>query len=186
MSIIREIRERSFLTQQALAERAGTSRTRLSAYENGRTHPELDTIVRIADAAGQELAVVPRGTRAIAVRIAEVGRAVAAGDTAWALRLVAELVSLIRRGHIGIDALDADPGSAGDSRWDALVGGVAEMLCGEHAHPTPGWASAPTRVLGDPWFVTSLRSLRPSVFVTTPAALAARGVFLSADSLGSV
>ena len=108
------------------------------------------------------------------------------GDPSWALRLVAELVSLVRRGRLDIRALDAEPGSTNDPRWDALIGGVVEMLCGENARPTPPWASAPGRVLPEFWFVTQVRSLWPSAFVATPAALAARGVFLSADSLESV
>jgi hypothetical protein len=50
----------------------------------------------------------------------------------------------------------------------------------------PGWASSPSRILDVPWFVSRLTSLWPYLFVTTPAPLAARGAFLSADSLVSV
>ena len=51
MTLLAEIRARSGLTQTELAQRAHTSRTRLSAYENERTAPELDTLERIAAAA---------------------------------------------------------------------------------------------------------------------------------------
>ena len=47
------------LTQAALAARSGTSRPTLSAYENGRKSPSLDTAERILAAAGFELAAVP-------------------------------------------------------------------------------------------------------------------------------
>lgn len=79
-----------------------------------------------------------------------------------------------------------DPGFVGDRRWDALIGGVAELLAAELDIPIPSWASGPGRFLDQVWFYTSLRSLWPYVLVTTPAALASRGVMLSADSLASV
>jgi transcriptional regulator with XRE-family HTH domain len=48
------------LSQQALARRAGTSRTALSAYEHGARSPTLDTAQRLLAAAGTALATVPR------------------------------------------------------------------------------------------------------------------------------
>jgi transcriptional regulator with XRE-family HTH domain len=186
MSLVLRLREASGLTQAALAERAGTSRSRLSAYENGRTYPELDTLERIAAAADHEVALRPRGSGVVAERVGEIRRALVDGDSFWALRLVAELADWIRLGQVSVKALEADPGLTGDRHWDALVGGVVEMVCTEKGHPTPAWASAPSRVVDGWWFVTNVRSVWPSVFVATPAALAARGVFLSAESLQSV
>ena len=186
MTLIREVRHRSGLTQAELAARAGTSRTRLSAYEHGRTDPGLDTLARIAAAAGVEVALDPAGTRRVHERVGAIAAALGAGDDRYALRLVAEFADWVRTGTVSAGALDADPGSTGDRRWDVLVGGVAEMLAQELAYPVPAWASAPSRFLAGWWFVTQLRSVRASVFVETPAALAARGVLLSASSLRSV
>ena len=47
------------LSQAALAERAGTSRPTLSAYERGRKSPTLETAARIVLAAGFDLAITP-------------------------------------------------------------------------------------------------------------------------------
>lgn len=47
------------LSQAALASRAGTSRPTLSAYENGRTSPTLQTAARILTAAGFNLTITP-------------------------------------------------------------------------------------------------------------------------------
>jgi transcriptional regulator with XRE-family HTH domain len=173
------------LTQADLAARAGTSRTRLSAYEHAHTDPGLETLERITKAAGLELAVVPAGTHRVGEQVARITATLTAGDERYALRLVAELADWVRTGTVSPAALDADPGSTGDQRWDAVIGGVAEMLARELAHAVPAWASAPSRFLNGWWFVTQLRSVRASVFVETPAALAARGVLLSASSLGS-
>lgn len=57
--LIERARERSGLTQAALAEAAGTSRTTLNAYERGRKFPTAATLERILVAAGFELAAVP-------------------------------------------------------------------------------------------------------------------------------
>ena len=186
VSFVAEIRSHVQLTQDELATRAGTSRSRLSAYENGRTAPELDTLERLAAAAGLELAVAPKGTGRLARQVGEISRAVAEDRTAHAVRLVAELVAWIRDDVVSPDSLAQEPPTTGDRRWDALLAGVAELLCHEAGRPVPGWASCPARSLDFPWFVTRLRSVRPAIYLDTPAPLAARGVLLSASSLQSV
>ncbi len=57
--ILSEARRRAGLSQDELAERAGTSRPTLSSYENGRRSPTLQTATRILAAAGYELAATP-------------------------------------------------------------------------------------------------------------------------------
>lgn len=183
---MREVRRRSGLGQAELAARAGTSRTRLSAYEHARTDPGLETMERIAAAAGFELAALPAGTRRVGDQVSKIGATLVAGDERYALRLVAELADWVRTGTVSWHALDADPGRTGDRRWDALVGGVTEMLAHEFARAVPAWASAPSRFIDGWWFVTQLRTVSASVLVETPPALAARGVLLSASSLRSV
>jgi transcriptional regulator with XRE-family HTH domain len=186
VTLLASLRQRSGLTQDELARRAGTSRTRLSAYEHGHTDPGLETVARIAAAAGAELAILPAGTARVAAQIDAIRVAITVGDAPFALRLVAEIVAWVRDGRIDVSALDHEPGSVGDPRWDAMLGGIAEMLTRELGSTVPPWASAPGRFLDAPWFVTSMRSVRAFVFVETPASLAARGVFLSAASFRSV
>lgn len=48
------------LSQRALADRAGTSRPTVSAYEHGHKSPTLHTVARLLDVAGFELEVRPR------------------------------------------------------------------------------------------------------------------------------
>jgi transcriptional regulator with XRE-family HTH domain len=50
--LLRTVRNRSGATLRVLAERAQTSHPTLSAYENGRKRPSLETVERIAQAAG--------------------------------------------------------------------------------------------------------------------------------------
>jgi transcriptional regulator with XRE-family HTH domain len=53
--LIRIARREAGLTQQALADRAGTSQAAVSAYESGRRSPSVDTLCRLLGAAGFEV-----------------------------------------------------------------------------------------------------------------------------------
>lgn len=51
-TLIHQVRSRSGLSLRDLARRAGTSHSTLSAYENGRKVPTVETLDRIVRAAG--------------------------------------------------------------------------------------------------------------------------------------
>lgn len=52
MEPVRALRERTALTQQALARAAGTSQPTIAAYEAGRKSPTVHTVQRLAGAVG--------------------------------------------------------------------------------------------------------------------------------------
>jgi transcriptional regulator with XRE-family HTH domain len=58
--LLEEARHKASLTQDQLAQQAHTSRTAVSAYENGRKKPTLDTAERLLNASGFELDMRPR------------------------------------------------------------------------------------------------------------------------------
>jgi transcriptional regulator with XRE-family HTH domain len=58
--LMRGARRAAGLSQAEFAERGGTSRPTLSAYEHGRKSPSLETFERLLTAAGLELEVRPR------------------------------------------------------------------------------------------------------------------------------
>jgi transcriptional regulator with XRE-family HTH domain len=60
--LLEEARHKAGLTQDQLAQQAHTSRTAVSAYENGRKKPTLDTAERLLSASGFELDMRPRIT----------------------------------------------------------------------------------------------------------------------------
>jgi transcriptional regulator with XRE-family HTH domain len=86
------------LTQDELARRAGTSRTTLSAYENGRKSPTVATFARLLSEAGYELAAQPKVmfTRQPAVR----GRWVWVPDHLPRLDMVFDLGSRADRARV--------------------------------------------------------------------------------------
>ncbi len=57
--LIAEARKRASLSQEELAERAGTSRTAVCAYEAGAKDPRAETVERLLDAAGYRLELAP-------------------------------------------------------------------------------------------------------------------------------
>ena len=57
--LLERVRRAAGLTQDELAQRAGTSRTAVSAYEHGRKSPTLATVTRLLAESGFELDVVP-------------------------------------------------------------------------------------------------------------------------------
>lgn len=60
--LLERVRRSAGFSQQELAERAHTSRTTLSAYENGRKSPSLSTVERLLAESGYELDARPRIT----------------------------------------------------------------------------------------------------------------------------
>lgn len=57
MSIVREMRESSGLTQSELAKAAGTSQSAVAAYESGAKVPSLRTLRRLARSSGHDVHV---------------------------------------------------------------------------------------------------------------------------------
>lgn len=58
--LVERARRAAGLTQSELARRAHTSRPTLSAYENGRKSPSLETLERVLGEAGFDVEAVPR------------------------------------------------------------------------------------------------------------------------------
>jgi transcriptional regulator with XRE-family HTH domain len=66
--LIREARKRAGLTQQELADRAGTSQSGVARWESGRTAVSLDAVLRLVRHCGfdLELMLLPRDDSDIA------------------------------------------------------------------------------------------------------------------------
>ena len=58
---IRDLRQQSHLTQDELAERLFVTRQTISNYENGRTRPDVDQILRLAEVFGADANAVLYG-----------------------------------------------------------------------------------------------------------------------------
>ncbi|GID26176.1 hypothetical protein [Paractinoplanes brasiliensis] len=74
-----------------------------------------------------------------------------------------------------------EPPLIGNEQWDVLLAAIAEHLAAQLDLAPPEWSRA--RVLGTPWFPSSLRSKRMEALVSAPAAFRKHGVYLSARDL---
>lgn len=54
---LKNARKEEHLTQQVLADRAGTKKSNISRMESGRYNPSLDFMVKVADCLGKELSI---------------------------------------------------------------------------------------------------------------------------------
>ena len=79
------------------------------------------------------------------------------------------------------DLLLEEPPMTGDTRWDVLLGALAEHLAAQLDRSPPDWARS--RVLATPWFPSSLPSKRMEALIWAPAAFRKHGVYLSARDL---
>ena len=72
---LRAARRRAGLSQEELAERAGTSHATVSAYENGRKQPAVETFGRLLAATGTRLLTRPAEWPVVQVSDAQLARA---------------------------------------------------------------------------------------------------------------
>ncbi len=109
-------------------------------------------------------------------------------EGSFGLRWVAQAITDCRRltDPGAIEEFFAEPGPTGDVRWDALIAGVAEREARRLGRPVPRWACQEDRILRSWWWLSPVPSLRAYTFTHTPPELAARGVFVSEESLESV
>jgi transcriptional regulator with XRE-family HTH domain len=58
--VLRQLRERAELSQEALAAKSGLDRTYISLLERGQRQPTLKTLARLAEALGMSLAALSK------------------------------------------------------------------------------------------------------------------------------
>src|SRR5665811_145493 len=110
MSVLRQARQGSGMTQADLAARAGMSRQMVGAIEAGRHLPRVDAALSLARALGVEVdALFPSPTKAVD---AVTGRPLPSG-------------SLVRIGWVGDRAVTAPAGTGADG-WDVADGVIED------------------------------------------------------------
>lgn len=188
---LREARAVAGLRQDDVAVRAEIDQSMVSLYERGRREPTWPTFVRLlaaADATAEARVVqLPgEGARLTVVGLAEYVRE--ARSDSRRRRLVLDFVGRyaasepVRR----VALLLAPPGPAGDQRWDALLGALAEHLAFHDATDAPNWCAERHRFLDRPWFWVDLASVRRRALVGAPTAFRRRNVWVERSDLERV
>ncbi len=149
----------------------------------------MTTLNRLVAAAGFSVAWALAPVESpVTVTVEAMARCLHAEEDAEALRLAADLATSLTSmapDTVAV-AIESDPGSTGDERWDALIGGLVERAAHCSGVRTPIWTASASRFLDRWWFLTPYSSVHASAMVETPAELANRGVFVHESSLRSV
>jgi y4mF family transcriptional regulator len=187
---VRAARRTRGWTQATLAERAGTSRQWVNAFEQGRERAELGMALRVVQAVGLSLGTAsapppdaPSHQLTARSLAREIRRELEDGDTTFALRLigqaVAELRGLDEAGEL--ESFLAAPPSTGDPRWDTLLAAVVARECRLRGLPIPRWTRVPP--LPRFWFPDDDPILNARTMQRTPLDLRNKGIWLDGRAL---
>ena len=181
------------LTQEELAEAAGTSQPTVAAYEAGRAEPRLSTLERLAEAAGHDLIVevrprVRRGAMPLTGVASDLRRVLDEEGEPAAWRRLLDFVDDFRGSTLaGKRWLMAEPpGATGSNRFDAAIAALVEFLCVEAGVDHPGWTDESGRFAEPWWFVSGLRGYEAMAFRDAPISFVRHGVFVNEGAFDRV
>ncbi|HUG85818.1 MAG TPA: helix-turn-helix domain-containing protein [Euzebya sp.] len=182
--LLRNARHAAGLSQQELAELAGTSQSAIATYEAGRREPTVPVLERMVRATGRELVLNTQPNPHL-FRLTDLAAQIAADDNEQRhLRLVFEFLrAAADDGHPLLLLVMAEPPPTGDRRFDALLAAVAEDLCLRDGLRPPAWSQSPDRTLDGFWWVSDLPSARTRALVHTPASYRRRGIMIDRADL---
>ncbi len=120
-AILRMCRAQAGLSQQALADAAGTSQPTVAAYEAGRVTPNVDTFTRLLEACHHTIDIVPEARAARWTRVEEKSLAI---HRQIASRLLSNPTITLKTARSNLSRLrDSDRGHATRllDEWSALL-----------------------------------------------------------------
>jgi hypothetical protein len=89
--------------------------------------------------------------------------------------------------EVGCDAVEEEPPTTGDLRWDALIAAAVDWVSSAHRWPAPAWTSGARWKLDAPgWVVSPYERLHPLIREQTPEEFARHGVYVDRASLQSI
>jgi len=182
--VLREARQGAGLSVRGLAASAGVAYSTVARIESGRLDPTTGMLARLLEASGCRLEL--GAVRVSVPRLADLVDAWAVDPLGqdrpdWT-RFRGFLDYLAEHPQqVGV-ALSAPPSPSGSGFMDALLAGIAERVCDDAGLPRPGWAR---RVPGVamPWISPGTPRMQAAARAGTPPQLAARNIFVRADSL---
>jgi transcriptional regulator with XRE-family HTH domain len=198
-AILRRLRRDNDLTQRDLAGKAGVPQSTIAEVEAGQREPSLTLLSRIAESAGQSIAIglVPL-QRHSAVATANTIKDRLCGDAGGglsldiredgALRAVIDLKDALRRSsREGFDALAGQaPGLVGNTRWDAFLAAIVEDEAARKAISPPVWTNDQKRFNRPFWYLSKNPRFHTWEIANSPGALIRHGVFAAEEELESV
>lgn len=187
------------MTQRDLAAKAGVPQSTIAEVEAGRREPSLTLLSKIAESAGQSIAIelTPlRRDSAVATAntmrdrlhgVAGEGLSVEIREDG-ALRAVIDLRDALQRSSSeGFEALTGQaPSLIGDTRWDAFLAAIVEEEAARKAISPPRWTNDPNRFHRPFWYLSKNPRFHTWEIANSPGALIRHGVFAAEEELESV
>lgn len=180
-AVLRRTRVEAGLSIRALASVAGVSASTISRIEAGTMDPTVGMLGRLLISAGARMDLTVRPVVHIAA-LSDAWHSSSRGDVINWTRLRAFTDYLAHNPLEGRSALRVMPEPSGSPLLDNLLAGIAETESDRLGIASPEW---PARVpaLIEPWVSPGTPRMQASARKTTPAALAARGLTVSASSI---
>lgn len=179
--LVASVRRESGLSQRALADRVGCSRSTIARIESGDMDPTVTMLARITSAAGCRLEIRARPpTRG--PRLADTADRVHDIDGVDWTRLRALVDQLTRHPDDTDGAIADPPPRTGDARLDNLLAATAEQLADDAGRPRPRWTAA-VPPLTHPWHPPGTPRMQAREATTALPTFTARNVLLGADNL---
>jgi transcriptional regulator with XRE-family HTH domain len=166
-----------------LASMAGVSASTVSRIESAQMDPTIGMLDRLLCAAGYDLKISATHNQHPAIAsLADAWRRSSRGDVIDWTRLRAFLDYLhLHPAEIPL-ALATKPAKSGSPLLDNLLAGIAETQADEGGFPRPAWTKT-VASLKNPWSSPGTPRQQEQSRLTTPEALALRGIALARSSL---
>jgi transcriptional regulator with XRE-family HTH domain len=185
--LARQVRVEAGLSLREMAELSDLAVSTIHRVERGDLRPTVDTLERIAAAAGRRLGLdSPADYSASVLGLGlSIREDLATGDRSAVVRKAAEFVHRFDNADRASQRrmLLAEPPLTGEAEWDAFLAGLAEWIGTRARVDPPAWTEGPGRFLGHGWWVTPMASMRAWEYAGSPVSLQRRGVYLHRDSL---
>lgn len=182
--LLKSARRDARLSTRSLAAMAGVAYSTVARIEAGQVDPTVGMLTKLLDATGNDLRIEAHaaGVPQLAELVDAWGRDANGQDRPDWTRLRGFLDYLKLHPQHRAVAVATRPTAAGSAFMDALLAGIAEQVSDEAAIPRPRWTRQIPPLL-EPWISPGTPRMQARDRASTPPPLAARNLFLSADSL---
>lgn len=182
--LLRDARARAGLSVRELADCAGVAPSTIARIETGRVDPTTGMLERLVRATGRELRLELDGPATPEVRelITEWETDVDGQDRPDWTAFRSFIDHIERNPLLAASSTAQRPDPSGSAFIDNLIAGIAEKIRDDRRLPRPSWTRR-IRPLDSEWMSLGTPRMRVRARATTPPQLAARNIYMTADSL---
>ena len=174
---LRMLRQRTGLSENEAATRAGISRLTVRQLESAKGNPTVDSLQKAAAILDRELWVlaVPRNDPSQDSAVSVSWKVMRDGFDSWKIHFM-NFVDEFRR-DLDPRLILLSPPTELEPKLTALIASMSFALCEEAGFPPPAWV-ARTHFLESPWFVSGVENLKAISLLEAPVAFRRNNIFV--------